>query len=266
VMSPLLKGVDLLNTMVQDVQNQGEVDFSAVSASLEQYLDAGKAGKKPAAKATKKDPATPKADANSTPAEAAPAPTGATGPNPLHGELGQILFNLPEYQVFSPDFEDVRKALAQGKRLYAITLNEAEDIEGQQRSLETLLEQLNTFGVTLQHKTGLDANQQACIQVLYSSVLEIDLFPDAANLPEEQVKMLKLPAHGQRTQWIQYFGGCQKCSCDHTRHPASGKHAGPPSRATRTKGGTLGRSRYGSRARGFAESIDGLGRRDGALA
>lgn len=162
----LLRGVDRLNEMVNDIDHSDSVDVSGEEGQLQSIMNG-------------EDSPSSGSVASSTESGAEEQPSG-----PL------------THPVFDMDTPQVQNAKEQGQYLFEVTLDWQEDVIGTSRTIDELMGLCKSLGSLLQSSqpfedlqalSGSDETPEK-VQWLFASVIEQELIPAALQLPEERVK------------------------------------------------------------------------------
>jgi two-component system, chemotaxis family, sensor kinase CheA len=199
VVEPLLKGVDRLNEMVQDIERSETVDCDAEVAWLERILNGGNTPDAAKAEPAAKPKANASAPAEAAPKAVAPVAVTATGP-PL------VLANGVAVVAFGQAEAIIDEALKFGQFFYRITLSADVDLTPQNRSLMDVLVTLNATGQLYTHSpynTPFNL-PEACppgesIQLLYSTVLETDLVCCSIGIEEDAIQIIDIKQSADST-------------------------------------------------------------------
>jgi two-component system, chemotaxis family, sensor kinase CheA len=165
MMEPLLKGVDHLREMVEDIHNSENVDTVALEKELEHYMTSDAPYDKSAAPAL----------ATTTPA------TPSTAGAPASPPESAMVYH------FKADEKAVQRAKNIGQFLYVASVDSDKDLHG--RSYDDFIKGVSSIG-TVMNTTVADDEKDAppvAFQVLFGTVLEMDLVPGALDLDDESV-------------------------------------------------------------------------------
>jgi two-component system chemotaxis sensor kinase CheA len=173
VMDPLLAGVDLLNTMLENIDASEHVDCATVQQQLENILN----GPAPLPQA-----------APVTSTGAIEAPQAAP---PSEGDVA--VATAAGFEAWQPRAEDLQQARANGQRLWLVTFDPKTDFA--KKTPAQRLTQLAETGMVLQHRPAApwgDAPQSDAAggpwQVLIANVLSPDLLSLDLGLPAERIQ------------------------------------------------------------------------------
>jgi len=171
MMEPLLKGVDHLREMVEDIHNSENVDTAALEKELEHYMTSDAPYDK----------------------NAAPAPSGTNSPlAPVEKTDAVAIESSDDSSAiyhFTVDEKAVQRAKNIGQFLYVAHINSDKDLHGSGRSYDALLSGISSIG-TVMSSTLTDEEKDVppeSFQVLFGTVLEIDLVSGALDLAESSV-------------------------------------------------------------------------------
>lgn len=163
----LLRGVDRLSEMVNDITHSDSVDVSGEEDQLEAIMNGG-------------------APQLSPPPDTQPAQAPSEGV-------------CSDHPFFNLSLPEVAHAKAQGQYLYEVTLFWQDDLINAGRTVDELMALCGSLGSLLQSSvpfeqlkllSGADETPET-VQWLFTSVIEQDLIPAALQLPENRVRDLE---------------------------------------------------------------------------
>ncbi len=169
VTDALLKGVDKLRTLLDDVANAESIPIEAEIAGLNPFLDQQVQAKTKTKDFDKK-----------------------TSENNIETSIHQKHPDIQETQMI--------ETVKNGKHLYQITLNSRTDLSNKDVAPSVLLETWEKFGEVMDVSFDFDnisgilgsSNKEIMYSVVYSTVLEPDLVSAGTGIPEEQIFTIDL--------------------------------------------------------------------------
>jgi two-component system, chemotaxis family, sensor kinase CheA len=164
MMEPLLVGVDRLREMLEDIDNSESIDTLALEAELHHYTQNS----------------APYEGADST-ANNVPATTAVAVAK--ESETPAISY------YFEVDEKAIQRALNIGQFVYVAQLVTDEDLHANNRGYDELLKSVASIGTVLS-STIKDEEREVpppVFQILFATVLELDLVPGALEVPESRL-------------------------------------------------------------------------------
>jgi two-component system chemotaxis sensor kinase CheA len=200
VVDLLLRGVDVLRAMVDDIHNSDQVPCDQELEELTAMVAQSKSGAaEPQNKPAVATPPTRAAEPQNKPA-AATLPPQAPEPQKAVA-LAASPSPAPEQEPFAPSElnladeigeENLQEIVTTGKLLYHVRFSAKQEGAQQGASIDDLVGAVNSVGQCLRLRRERAGSIVKCV-VLCTSVLEVEAFANAIKLPDAVITQLALP-------------------------------------------------------------------------
>ena len=184
VVDLLLRGVDVLRAMIEDIHNSDQVPCSHELDELTAVVAQTKSeAAEQKSNAATRPPATQVPERQGEAANAMP-PTQAAEREPFDPSELNLIDELGQ--------EILQEVVATGKQLYHIRLSPNQDDSQRGAGIDDLVGAVNSVGQCLRLRRGRQGPEQR-FAVLCTSILEIGLFANAVKLPGVVITQLAIP-------------------------------------------------------------------------
>ncbi|MGC4070293.1 MAG: chemotaxis protein CheA [Polyangiaceae bacterium] len=196
VIDALLRGVDVLRKMVDDVRTSDSVDCARERAALEALLVAPKAPAVVSAPSVEAVAAPTQATSPSTVATVAPVASRAEAPAAARGPSTRGRSGATNEESGVEDIRArVREAVAHGKRIYRIDVSEELDLQPKKQSIEQLEATCAAVGEVLQRRSerkgGSSGTSLAQHRIVLATVLDRTLVTSTLGLIDSRIEPLE---------------------------------------------------------------------------
>lgn len=177
LLDALLAGVDRLQLMINDADSSQSVDISSELGALERIL-------------SNQESRTPKSGKS----------TGKTEKKAKGKKKKDICLAPPPLEAYRISEHDIEESINNGRFLYSVRVNTYADIRDKGKTLQDYLKSVESLGIILDDHLDLSeiAGLNDCLEkeislvFVFSTVLDPGMIPLAVEVPEEQIRNLKI--------------------------------------------------------------------------